>query len=157
MKLYTCLLFGEGKDEKNFLYKITSLKKFQFHTKKWSVKIDNASGESPYVIIEKCSKINHGYDLTVCFIDFDIIKRDANSVRVKDELEKKAEKYEINIIWQINDLEDEFEKVIGKIKGKREINKKAQENPDDFVNKYHWNKILNYIKREEEKLDNIKK
>lgn len=70
---YTCLFFGEGRKDKNFLNALIDNEKFQYHTANWFIQCDNASGRSPKTILEQCKRVvsNYGYDLILCFIDLD--------------------------------------------------------------------------------------
>ena len=76
VKKYTCLLYGEGKADKEFLIALTDLQKFKYHTKKWSCFYDNARGASPSEVLRSCRKIVFGYDyeLVLCFVDLDKLK-----------------------------------------------------------------------------------
>jgi uncharacterized protein YdiU (UPF0061 family) len=163
IKKYSCLLFGEGRKEKNFLNNLVELDKFKYHTRNWSFPvIDNGSGDSPENILKKCCSVikNRHFDLILCFIDLDKLKEDyPDWEKEKERLEK--EYFNFVIIWQIDNLEDEYRKILNKDKykqkSKKKINKIAKENIKKFVNSDFWNKIINSIKNRERELinDNI--
>lgn len=50
-ELYTCFIFGEGKRDKNFLIALIDLKKFKYHTAKWTFNYSNSSGGSAEIIL----------------------------------------------------------------------------------------------------------
>jgi len=158
-KIYTCLVYGEGRKEKIFLINLIDLKKFQYHTSLWHFNYDNASGGSPKEILEQCKK-NIGvtnYDLILCFVDLDKLKTDFPKKweQEKQKLEKEYSKCGIEIVWQINKLEDEFMKVLGKKEiGKKEINKLANKQIEKFINSEFWKRILRIIKDKERHLNN---
>ena len=160
-KLYSCLVYGEGKEDKHFLMSLIDLDKFQYHTKKWKFNYSNGYGGSPKDILEKCKNeiVGVSYDLVICFIDLDKLKEDYPSKKWEKEQNKLEKEYShFNIIWQIDKLEDELKRVLGdKYKGKRKINKIAKKNSTKFINSAFWKKILSIIGDKEKYLDNIKK
>jgi len=92
------------------------------------------------------------YDLILCFIDLDKLKGDFP----KDWKEKKGkeeDKYErngIKIIWQLNNAEEEYIRVLGNIKvGKHGLNKAAKIQVEKFINSEYWNRIIQVIKDRE--------
>lgn len=118
---YTCFIYGEGKRDKNFLITLFNLKKFQHHSSNWIFQYDSAWGGSAKNILEKCQKesSSFSFDLILCFIDLDKLKEDFPKTwkKEKNTLEEKYPK--IKIIWQINNAEDEYKKVLGNIKSKK--------------------------------------
>lgn len=71
------------------------------------------------------------------------------------ELEKQYS--EFTIIWQIDNAEDEYKKVIGdQYKGKHKLNKLAKQKVAKFINSNFWKRILKPIKDKERELDKIK-
>jgi hypothetical protein len=152
---YTCLMFGEGGKDKKFLTVLVDLDKFKFHTKNWFFTIDSASGSSPEIILRRCTHVMSlsNYTLVLCFIDLDVLKNE----NPKDWQEKKnnleAQYSNINIIWQIDNAEDEFRKVLGnQYLGKTKLNKMARKNVKNFINSEFWKKILNLIESTEQGL-----
>lgn len=93
----------------------------------------------------------------MCFIDLDKLKEDfpKNWEIKKIEIEKKYEK--IRIIWQIDNAEDEYKKVLGEMKGKHKLNQQVKKQIDKFINSDFWRKILKPIKDREKTLDQEKK
>lgn len=157
IKKYTCLVYGEGRKDKKFLITLIDLKKFKYHTQKWHFNYDNASGGSPKSILEQCRKTvsNYNYDHIICFIDLDKLKTDFPTTWEKEKIkiEKTYFQHNINIIWQIDKLEDEFKKVLGNMSaGKKEINKLAQKKINKFINSNLWKQILDSIKTKEAKI-----
>lgn len=146
-KKYTCLLFGEGRKDKKFLYALSGLAKFKHHTKNWYFRFGNAHGCCASRIIELCKKESTGAeDVILCFIDLDDLKGDYPESWEKEmkKMEKDASRQRIVIIWQRNNAEDEYEKVLGKEcgKGKNEKNKAAIANIEKFINSNFWKRIL---------------
>jgi len=74
---YTCFIYGEGQNDKQFLIRLIDLEKFKYHTKKWQFKYGNAHGQSPKEILTKCRREVAGrlFNLIECFIDLDVLKR----------------------------------------------------------------------------------
>ncbi|MGW8185399.1 MAG: hypothetical protein ACWGHO_04805 [Candidatus Moraniibacteriota bacterium] len=148
---YTCLLFGEGRKDKNFLYALSELSKFKYYTKNWHFKHGNWHGCSAFDVVDSCKKEKTGEeDVVLCFIDLDDLKSD-----YPDEWDKKilileedSLKYNINIIWQIDSAEDEYKKVLGneyKNINKHRVNKAAKDNIEKFINSDLWKRILKPI------------
>jgi len=155
--LYSCLMFGEGRRDKKFLYTLVDLEKFKYHTKKWAIQIDSGRGCSPEVIVKDCIAIPHfqGFDLVLCFIDLDKLKQE--NPRKWEEKQKELElKYkDIVIIWQIEHAEDEYRRALGEqCSNKHKINKIAQQNIEKFINTDFWKRILKPINDKENELDN---
>lgn len=148
---YTCLLFGEGRRDKNFIYALTELPKFRFHTKNWFFTYGNGHGSSATDILKLCEEEKTGEEnITLCFIDLDDLKNDypGNWSKKKRDLEADALSEKIKIIWQIDSAEDEYKKVLGegyKSKSKNKINKEAKENINKFINSNLWQRILKPI------------
>ena len=73
------------------------------------------------------------------------------------EIEKSyiEEKYNyIKFIWQIDNAEDEYKKVLGESKvAKHKLNRQAKEEIHKFINSPLWKRILGIIKEKEEELD----
>ena len=156
---YTCLFFGEGRKDKNFLNALIDNDKFQYHTKNWFIQCDNASGSSPEIILEQCKRVifNYRYHLILCFIDLDKLKQDFPEKWEKEKVELEKRYSEFKIIWQIDNAEDEYRKVIGDQCGsKHKINKLARQKIEEFINSGFWKRILKPIKDKERKLDEIK-
>ena len=155
---YTCLIFSEGGKDKKFLMALIPLLE-EYHAKKWSFNYDNASGSSPETILKRCQTVPfiESYNLVLCFIDLDKLKID-----YPDKWETKQEKLEnkyhdFKIIWQLDNLEDEFKKVIGDLNyGKHKLNKIAKQKIVEFKNSSYWKRILWSIKNKEEELEKEK-
>lgn len=156
---YSGFIFGEGKRDKDFLTALIDLKKFKFHTSNWSFNYANSSGGSAEIILEKCHKESraYAYSLVLCFIDLDKLKDDfpKNWEAKKEELEQKYER--IKIVWQINNAEDEYKRVLGEIRGKHKLNQQARKQVDKFINSDFWQRILKPIKDKEEILEEEKR
>ncbi len=157
-KKYTGLLFGEGKRDRNFLDALRGLEKFKFHTRKWSnFRTDNHHGGCAKDILVSCKKSIRAEDLVLCFIDLDDLKNDysGNWKEEKKKLELKYEKDNVVIIWQEDNAEEEYEKVISSIKDKtkKQKNKIAIEKIEKFINSEFWKRILKPIKEKEEELE----
>lgn len=149
---HSCFIYGEAVKDRKFLQNLTDLKKFKFHTSNWIFNFGNASGGSSKELLEKCQKEVYGYsyDLILCVIDLDHLKNDYP--KSWKEEKNKLEKYflKIVIIWQIDNLEDEFKKVLGnEHKSKHRLNKVARERIKDFINSSYWKRILKPIKQKE--------
>lgn len=156
---YSCFIYGEGRKDKAFLQALISLEKFQYYSQKWVFQYSNASGNAPKVVLEKCNResLVYSYDLVLCFIDLDKLKHDFPKKWAKEK-EQLEEKYpNIHIIWQIDNAEDEYKRVLGKIgeecKGKDKLNKVAKGEIEKFINSNFWKKILAPIQRKEKTLD----
>jgi len=159
-KEYSCFIFGEGRKDKDFLITLIDLDKFKYHTERWIFNYGNASGGSAKTILEKCCKEVSGYDyhLVLCFIDLDRFKDDFNKEWKKEKIELEKKYSDIKIIWQLDNLEDEFKKVIGnQHKSKHRLNKLARQKINGFINSNFWKRILNPIKNKEQELDKIQK
>jgi hypothetical protein len=153
---YSCLVYGEGSKDKKFLKTLLDLDKFKYHTKRWIFNFDNASGESPKRIYQKCKKriVGYDHDLVLCFIDLDKLKNDFPK-KWQEEKKKLDNDSDIKIIWQLDCAEDEYKIVLGNINcTKHKLNKKAKKEIKKFINSDYWNRILKPIKNEEKKLDN---
>ncbi len=139
-KKYTGLLFGEGRKDKKFLYTLTCLDKFQYHTKNWVFRVESAHGCSAMDILGKCIISSSGVEkLIICFIDSDDLKNDYpnNWEDQKKLLENQANENNIKIIWQIDNAEEEFIEVLGaeyKNISKHKLNKEAMAQIDKFIN-----------------------
>jgi len=154
--LYSCLVFSEGGKDKKFLIALIDLPKFKYHTKKWFFNYDNASGSSPEVILERCQSAISGkaYELVLCFIDLDKLKSDYPKIWQKEKarLEKKFSNF--YIIWQIDNAEDEYRKVLGdSCCSKHKLNKFAREKIAEFINSDFWKRILKPVKDKEQELE----
>lgn len=147
---YTCLLFGEGKTDKDFIYALSNLPQFKFKTeKKWTFTYGNAHGCSVADVIKLCEKEKCG-DIALCFVDLDKLKSDYKKdwEKKKVSFEKDALSCGISIIWQIDKAEDEYKKVLGKAcgsSGKYRANKMARENVSKFINSEFWKRMLKPI------------
>jgi len=158
-KEYSCFVFGEGRRDKDFLVILIDLKKFKDHTQKWIFNYGNASGGSPKTVLEKCRQaiFNCNYSLVLCFVDLDKLKNDFPEKWKKEKIELEKEYSEFKIIWQIDNAEDEYKKVIGdQCKGKHKLNKLARQKIKEFINSSFWKRILKSIKDKERELDKIK-
>jgi hypothetical protein len=152
-RVLTGLLFGEGKKDSKFINNLINLKKFKDHTSPpWTFLTDHSSGGSPGTVLEKCKRYisGRGFDLIICFIDLDVLKRDY-AKSWKQEVTKLEEKYtEIKIFWQEENLEDEIIKVLGdKRQGKSKINTVANKDIQKFINSNYWKRLLSIIKNKE--------
>ncbi len=156
---YSCFIYGEGGKDRAFLQKLILLDKFLYHAKKWEFQFDNASGNSPKTVLEKCHKTSmpYSYDLVLCFIDIDKLKHDYPKAWEKEKSELERKYSNIHIIWQIENAEDEYKKGLGKIsndcKGKSALNNLAKKEIRKFINSEFWKKILNPILKKEKELD----
>jgi len=153
---YSCLVFGEGGKDKKFLIALIDLDKFKHHTKKWTFNYDNASGSSPETILNKCWKAISGtnYDLILCFIDLDKLKTDYPE-KWKENKKRLENKYSnITIMWQIDNMADEFRKVLrDHCRGKNKLNRAARKKVKEFINSDFWKRILKPIKDKEQELE----
>jgi hypothetical protein len=152
---HSCLMFSEGGRDKRFLMSLIDLPNFKYHTNKWSIICDNASGSSPEIILKHCcnSMLGKLYDLVLCFIDLDKLKSDHPKTwkKEKKKLEQKFSK--IIIIWQFDSAEDEYRTVLGNYScGKSRINKIAQQKVKKFINSSFWKRILEPIRSKEKQL-----
>lgn len=161
-KEYSCFVFGEGRKDKIFLMVLIDLDKFKYHTQRWIFNYGNASGGSAKTILEKCRKevSGHNYNLILCFIDLDRLKQNSPKEWEKEkmELEEQYSEFKIIIIWQLDNAEDEYKKVIGdQCEGKHKLNKMAKQKIKEFINSDFWKRILKPIKNKEQELDEIRK
>jgi hypothetical protein len=149
---FSGLIYGEGRKDKIFLIALLGSKKFRHHTKNWFFQFDNSHGCSPKDILENCkrSMFAKDYDIVLCFIDLDKLKNDFPNhwQKVKKELEVKY--LNIEIIWFLDNLEDEISKVLEITNiGKSQVNRMAKENIDGFINSDLWKRILSPIRKKE--------
>ena len=152
-RVLTCFLFGEGKKDAHFIERLIEIDKFKYHTSGWSFSTDHGSGNSPRVILETCRKImaNRDYDLSICFIDQDVLKLYYPRKWEEKKRELEEEFNEIVIFWHEDNLEDELDRVLHeKKKSKKILNKKACKNPKKFINSNYWDRILKIIHDYEE-------
>jgi len=155
------MLFGEGGRDRKFYEKLTDHRIFQYHTKKWNFHFDNAWGCSPKEVVEQCiiTKQNVDYDLVICFIDLDVLKREGKKWEVyKIELEKHASDNGIYIYWHIDNAENEYIRVLGqryKKYNKHQLNEYARKNIYKFVNQDLWNNLKEIIKKRENILGKV--
>jgi len=145
-------MFAEGRKDRNFLNSLIGHEKFIFQASKWVFTVDSASGSAPSVILGQCvrrySFLN--YDLILCFIDLDVLKKQHlhNWEKEKEKLEKKHKN--ITIIWFLDSLEDEFRDVLGQqYRDKHKINKAAKKKINKFINSKLWGRILEPIRSKE--------
>jgi len=151
---YSCLIYSEGGRDKKFLMSLIPLLE-KYHARKWSFIYDNASGCSPETILEQCQKIQFidVYKLVLCFIDRDKLKEDYPRTWEMEKIKLESKYQNFNIIWQIENAEDEYKKVLGdKHYKKHEINKLAKQNIEKFINSDFWKRIINPIKDKEREL-----
>jgi hypothetical protein len=152
---YTCLVFSEGGADKKFLKSLIPLLE-EYHAKKWSFNYDNASGSSPETILKKCKNTPYvnDYNLVLCFIDLDKLKTDYPRSWEKKKVELENEYHNFHIIWQLDNLEDEFTKAIGSLDCKKyRLNQIAKREVAKFKNSSYWERILKPIKNREEELE----
>jgi hypothetical protein len=153
---YTCLVFGEGGQDRKFLIALCELDKFKYHIEKWTLDYDNASGNSPEVILDQCRRVTSGksYDLVICFIDLDKLKHDYPSEWEKKKVNLEQKFLEYKIIWQTDNKEEEMKIVLGDIIcGKHRLNELAIKNIKKFINSDFWKRILKVIKDKENELE----
>jgi hypothetical protein len=142
-------MFGEGKRDKDFIYALTGLDKFKYHTQNWSFTYGNAHECSASDIIRACKNEKTGAeDVVLCFIDLDDLKNDFSQTwkEEKRKLEEDAFANGIKIIWFLDKSEDEFRRVLGDEFGDNRVNREARENADKFINSDLWNRILEPIR-----------
>lgn len=153
---YTCLLFGEGRKDKNFLNSLIELSDFSYKIENWNFRTDNAHGGSAKDILIKCKQSKTGgEDLILCFIDLDDLKNDYPNVWKKEKIKLEENYKDIIIIWQIDCAEDEYKKVIGgKYKSKNKINKIIKEKIQEFKGSDFWKRIRNPILEKQKELEN---
>lgn len=157
-KKHTAFFFGEGRQERKFLEALTGLKKFKDHTKNWSVNCDNGHGGSPEdILLLCCSKtINVSYDVVLCLVDLDVLKRN-DPKDFSKKVSELEEKYSgrIIIVWQEDNAEDEYREVLGskaKDKNKYDLDALAITNIAKFINTKLWYKILRTLTEKEAEL-----
>jgi hypothetical protein len=153
-KQYSCFIFGEGKRDKDFLTTLIDLQNFKYHTSKWTFNYSNSSGGGAEAVLEKCHKESSSYafDLILCFIDLDKLKEDFPKNWNKKKIELEVKYANIKIVWQIENAEDEYKKVLGEIKGKHKTNQQAKKQIKKFINSEFWQRILKPIKEREQNL-----
>jgi hypothetical protein len=146
------LIYGEGGKDRKVLQRITEMEKFRYYSKNWHFNFGNASGGSPKTILQKCKKkmMEADYQLTICFIDLDVLKSKYPK-KWGNEVKKLEEEFsEIKIFWQEDCLEDELFRVLGnKNLGKKGINKLARKRNDCFVNSKYWKRLIDIIEKSE--------
>ncbi len=162
VKKYTCFVYGEGRRDKNFLISLIGLDKFKYHTSKWHINYGNASGGEAMKIIDKCRKEVMGidYDLIICFIDLDKLKTDYPDrwEDRKEQIESKYEDLNFVIIWQRDNAEEEYIRVLGNLNvGKHKLNSLAKKKVKKFINSDFWKRILNVIQEREKDLERIRR
>jgi hypothetical protein len=156
-KLYSCYVYGEGGKDKKFLIVLIDHPTFKYHTKGWVFNYGNYCGHCPREILDQCYReiSDLKYDLVLCFIDLDKLKHDyhQNWKQEKNKLDKKYQN--IKIIWQLDNAEDEYKKVLGdRYKSKGKLNKVAKDKIQKFINSDFYKKILKEIKDKEQQLKN---
>jgi len=153
-------MFGEGKNDKDFIYALSGLDKFKnYYAKNWYFKFDNAHGCSASNVIKECkNQITGEEDLVLCFIDLDDLKNDYKQTweEEKLKLEDDASKYDIKIIWFLDKLEEELRRVLGEEYNDHSANKEAKKSTEKFINSDLWNRIIELIKKRENELGVIK-
>ena len=88
-------------------------------------------------------------------MDLDKLKTDFPKTweEEKKELEKKALSAKIVIIWQLDNAEDEYRKVLGNQRlNKHKLNKLVKQKIKKFINSDFWKRILEPIKEKEKEL-----
>ena len=153
-------MFGEGKNDKDFIYALSGLGKFEYHTQNWHFNYGNAHGCSALDILKECNREKTGAeDLVLCFIDLDDLKHDYSQTWEveKQKLEDNAVAYGIIIIWFLDKLEEELSRVLGEGYKGQSISREAKNNIEKFINSDLWHRILNVIKECENKLNLNKK
>lgn len=155
---YSCLFFGEGRKDKKFLIALVELDKFKYHTQKWSVQYDSSCGSSPRDILMRCKNTTRDtdFDLILCFIDLDQMKHNYPNKWENEKKKLEVEYSEFTIIWQIDNAEEEYKKVLGDQYDKKWVlNKEARKNVEKFINSDFWKRILCPIKQRESVLDKL--
>ena len=149
-------MFGEGKNDKDFIYALSGLEKFEYHTKNWHFNYGNAHGCSALDVIRECNRERTGAeDLVLCFIDLDDLKNDfAQTWETKRrELEESAFASGVKIIWFLDKLEEELRRVLGEEYNDHSANREAKKSTEKFINSDLWHRILNTIRECENKLN----
>ncbi|MBN1584989.1 hypothetical protein JW899_01340 [Candidatus Uhrbacteria bacterium] len=149
------LLYGEGRRDRKFLEALASVPQFQYHTKGWIPKFDNWHGCSAKNTIEGCRKAfcKYGAKFTICLIDIDDLKHDYPEDW--DEQKLKIEQDEVgwlSIVWQYENAEDEYRKVIPDLYNgdKTAKNREAVRRIAEFVNCDLWKRIMEEFERKAE-------
>jgi len=153
--LYSCLIFCEGSLDKNFVIALFDLPQFKYHTRKWNFNYDNATGSSPETILEQCRKsiFNREYHLIICLIDLDRLKQGFPRKWKKEQQRLENTYSDLKIIWQIDNAEDEYRKVLGdQHKNKAKLNKLVKQKIKEFINSEFWFRLLEPIKTREQEL-----
>jgi transcriptional antiterminator len=154
---HTFFIFGEGRRDRNFLIALIENEKFKHHTAKWTPSYGNHFGCSAADILKQCQKeaSKAAYDLVICLIDLDDLKTDFPDNWGKKKIALENKYANIAIIWQIENAEDEYIKVLGekyKKKGETELNKIVRDNINKFINTDLYKRILAPIKNKEQLL-----
>lgn len=145
-------VFGEGRSDKYFLIALISLENFKYQTKNWNFNYGNGKGCSAHDVVDACYSETRGvdYDLILCFIDLDDLKKKFPKKWEKEKVAIEQKYSNIKVIWQLDNAEEEYKKVLGDtIKGKNKLNKFARENVKQFINSSFWKRILNEVKQKE--------
>ena len=156
----TCLLFGEGGKEETFFRFLEDSHCFNNRFPNWRIEMSHASGEACSVILQKC--INYtsrrDFDLVLCFIDTDNLYEHfpKKHEQEKTELEKMAEEYGINIIWQELNHEDEICRATnGKICTKNGMKGRLARHSTRVLNSDYTKRILSHFRKIDLKSSNI--
>jgi hypothetical protein len=149
----TCLLYGEGRREKRFICALIALDKFKYHTRLWHEPIiDNWHGCSAKDVLENCAKraSEASFNLVICILDIDDLKNDYPNTWEQEKNNFELKYSNIEIIWQIENAEDEYEKIL-QVSGlsKKEILSLAIAKIDRFVNSDYWNRVMACFQRKE--------
>ena len=157
---YSCLLFCEGRNDRDFVIALRNLDQFQYHTQKWRLEYDVSSGGSIPTIIGRCHKsiLGRSYDLVLCLLDIDQLKRGYPKTWAVEAKKIETANPNLIIIWQLDKLEDEYKKVLAECgdMDKYQANQYAKRQVAKFVNSDYWHRILDPIKAKEVELDIIK-
>lgn len=148
MVMRSCLVYCEGRRDKNFFQALKGVSQFKHHTKGWVFHIESGSGRSPETVLRQCRQFMGGRDfqLILCLIDVDALKTQHGD-KWEERMKELNEKYpEIKIIWQYDCAEDEYRNVLTEKSGKNRINRLVLKNIKRFVNSPLWNRILAPIK-----------
>ncbi|MFA5879807.1 MAG: hypothetical protein WC860_06490 [Candidatus Margulisiibacteriota bacterium] len=154
--LYSCLIFCEGSLDKNFLIALFDLPQFKYHTQKWYFNYDNATGNSPETILKQCKKaiLNREFHLVICLIDLDKLKQDYPKKWKKEQHRLENIYSDFKIIWQIDNAEEEYRKVLGEqYRNKLKLNKLAKQKIREFINSEFWGRLLEPIRSREQELN----
>ena len=146
----SALLFGEGKRELIFFNFLLKSNKFKSLGAGWSINSDHASGSSCEVVLDKCilAKYERSYDIILCFIDTDKLFHDYPKThqKKKKELEAKALKEGIKIIWQDKNHEDVLRKASnGKIVDKSNMKGKLKRYEQSIFSSDFFKTIHSYF------------